>query len=247
MASGPARIATLAATDAGRGGVCRAAAAVLINLRDPEISPQARAMAHFEPPADRRRKQRLSRPARLHRAAGHRSAHRRQAAGRRARRTRLRRSVRPAAPARTKSARATRIRTTISLSLGDLDAALRHLQRALPAVRARSRPGGPGAVHRQPPADRSLRAGAAIAGIRRRSDRGQAARRHRAQQSRPRARRAADGGGAGRAAAACSRGLQLPAGRRRVLAARAVRSRHAGRQAVRIPRACARMRAWPAS
>ena len=51
MAIGPARIAKLAAWTLAAVAVCALAAAVLINLRDPEISSQARAMAHFELPA----------------------------------------------------------------------------------------------------------------------------------------------------------------------------------------------------
>jgi len=51
MAIGRARIARLAAWALAAVVVCALAAAVLINLRDPEISPQARAMAHFELPA----------------------------------------------------------------------------------------------------------------------------------------------------------------------------------------------------
>jgi hypothetical protein len=47
----PARIAKLVAWTLVAVVVCALAAAVLINLRDPEISPQARAMAHFELPA----------------------------------------------------------------------------------------------------------------------------------------------------------------------------------------------------
>ena len=51
MAIRLARIATLAAWTLGAAVICALAAAVLINLRDPKISPQARAMAHFERPA----------------------------------------------------------------------------------------------------------------------------------------------------------------------------------------------------
>ncbi|HEX4524417.1 MAG TPA: hypothetical protein VH704_12925 [Casimicrobiaceae bacterium] len=51
MAIGPARIAKLAAWTLVAAVVCALAAAVLINLRDPEISPQARAMAKFKLPA----------------------------------------------------------------------------------------------------------------------------------------------------------------------------------------------------
>jgi hypothetical protein len=51
MAIGPARIAKLAAWTLAAAAVCALTAAVLVNLRDPEISPQARAMAHFELPA----------------------------------------------------------------------------------------------------------------------------------------------------------------------------------------------------
>jgi hypothetical protein len=51
MAIGPARGAKLAAWTLAGVVVCALAAAVLSNLRDPEVSPQARAMAHFELPA----------------------------------------------------------------------------------------------------------------------------------------------------------------------------------------------------
>jgi len=51
MAIGRMRVARLAAWMLAAVVVCALAAAVLINLRDPEISPQARAMAHFELPA----------------------------------------------------------------------------------------------------------------------------------------------------------------------------------------------------
>jgi hypothetical protein len=51
MAIASARLGKLAAWTLAAAMVCALAAAVLINLRDPEISPQARAMAHFELPA----------------------------------------------------------------------------------------------------------------------------------------------------------------------------------------------------
>jgi hypothetical protein len=51
MAIGPARVAKLAGWTVAAATVCALAAAVLINLRDPEISPQARVMAHFKLPA----------------------------------------------------------------------------------------------------------------------------------------------------------------------------------------------------
>jgi hypothetical protein len=51
MAIGPARTAKLAASTLAGAALGVLALAVLINLRDPEISGQARAMAHFELPA----------------------------------------------------------------------------------------------------------------------------------------------------------------------------------------------------
>jgi hypothetical protein len=51
MAIGPARVAKLAAWMLAGTVLIVPVLAVLINLRDPEISPQARAMAHFELPA----------------------------------------------------------------------------------------------------------------------------------------------------------------------------------------------------
>jgi hypothetical protein len=51
MTIAPARVARLATWTLAAAVVCALAAAVLINLRDPEISPQARAMAHFALPA----------------------------------------------------------------------------------------------------------------------------------------------------------------------------------------------------
>jgi hypothetical protein len=51
MAIGPVRVAKLAAWMLAGTVLIVSLLAVLINLRDPEISPQARAMAHFELPA----------------------------------------------------------------------------------------------------------------------------------------------------------------------------------------------------